>query len=184
MKRILVLILLGAAWGYVSPQVAAGTDQKPTDDKVYEAKEVDSRIKILSKPEAEYTNEATEQHVVGVVRLSAVFTGSGEIRNIEVVNGLPAGLSEQAVAVARQITFSPAMKDGHPVSQRVMIVYTFEIARRIIHGQHFPKLFYDERCRDYSYISAENMVFFTGEKEAKKAGYKKSKTCPGGVIIP
>jgi hypothetical protein len=59
-----------------------------------------------------------------------------------------------------------------------MLEYRFDLVERIIHAQRFPKLFYDEDCRDYSNIASENMVFFTSEKEAKKAGYKKSKTCP------
>jgi TonB family protein len=174
-KRLLILILLSPALGYVSHQDPAPT---PTDEKIYEAKEVDSSVKILSKPEASYTFAAVRQHVVGVVRLTAIFTRNGEIRNVQVVNGLPAGLTENAIAVARQIAFTPAMKNGHPVSQKLMIVYSFELFETVIHGQQFPKLFYDQRCRDYSNIAAENMVFFTSEKEAKKAGYKKSKTCP------
>lgn len=100
------------------------------------------------------------------------------MRNIEVVNRLPAGLTENAIAAARKITFTPAMKDGHPVSQMVILEYRFELFDRIIHGQRISKLFYDERCRDYSNIASWDMVFFTSEKEAKKAGYKKSKTCP------
>ena len=180
MKRVLALILLSTASGYLSHQNPARTDQNPsgTDDKVYEAKEVDSSVKVLSKPDPRYTQEALRQHVVGVVKLTAVFAGDGEIKNIQVTNGLPAGLTESAIAVARKITFTPAMKEGRPVSQRMIIEYRFELMERIIHGQRFPKLFYDERCRDYSNIAPENMVFFTSEKEAKKAGYKKSKTCP------
>lgn len=180
MKLILVLILLAIATAYLLPQDPAQTDQKqaPTNEKVYERKEVDSTVKILSKPEPAYTNEASEQHVVGVVRLTAIFRHDGAIRNIEVVNGLPAGLTENAIAAARKITFTPAMKEGQPVSQKLMIVYQFQILERIIHGQRMPKLYFDKRCDDYFNIPSWNMVFFTSEKEAKKAGYKKSKTCP------
>ena len=172
MKPILIVILLATASGY------SFQDPNQTDNKVYEPKQVDSSIKILSKPEARYTPQASKQHVVGLVRLSAVFTAKGEIRDVQVLNGLPAGLTENAIAVARQITFEPAMKDGRPVSVRMIVVYSFELFETIIHGQLFPKVFYDERCRDYTNIAADNMVFFTSEKEAKKAGYKKSKTCP------
>jgi len=70
------------------------------------------------------------------------------------------------------------MKDGQAVSVQMVLTYKFDLVGTIIHGQRFPALFYDERCRDYSNIASENMVFFTSEKEAKKAGYKKSKTCP------
>lgn len=173
MKHLLMLMLLSMA---LSHSILA---QEPNpDEKVYEGKEVDTKVKILSQPDAVYTFQAAREHVVGTVTLVAVFTGSGEIRNIEVVYGLPAGLTENAISVARKITFTPAMKGGHPVSQKMQLEYRFELTERIIHGQHFPKLFYDESCRDYTNIAPDNMVFFTSEKEAKKEGYKKSKTCP------
>ena len=70
------------------------------------------------------------------------------------------------------------MKDGQPVSVRMVLVYSFELFERVIHAQKYPALFYDERCRDYTNIESENMIFFTSEQDAKKAGYKKSKTCP------
>ena len=178
MKPLLILILFSISSIYLSPQNLAQTDQKAPDEKVYDAKDVDTKVKILSMPDPGYTYEATRQHVVGVVKLSAVFTSSGDVRNIQVVNGLPAGLTENAIAVARQITFTPATKDGQAVSVQMILRYKFDLVGPIIHGQRFPALFYDERCRDYSNIAAENMIFFTSEKEAKKAGYKKSKTCP------
>lgn len=173
MKHLLLLILLSLVLSHAS--LAQGQN---ADEKVYEGKEVDVKVKILSQPDAVYTNQAAREHVVGTVTLIAVFTGSGEIRNIEVVNGLPAGLTENAIAVARRITFTPAIKDGHPVSQKMQLEYNFQLTERVIHGQHFPKVFYDESCHDYTNIAPNNMVFFTSEKEAKKAGYKKSKTCP------
>jgi TonB family protein len=180
LKKLFQLILLSMVSVWPSNQNLAQTDQnpKPPDEKIYDAKEVDRKVEILSMPDPVYTSEASRQHVVGVVKLTAVFTGNGEVRNIQVVNGLPAGLTENAIAVARKITFTPAKKDGRSVSQQMVLVYQFELFEQIIHGQRFPKLFYDERCRDYSNIASENMVFFTSEKEAKKAGYKKSKTCP------
>jgi len=173
MKHTLIVILLLTASGYLSQP-----NQAQSDEKVYLGKEVDTKVKILSQPKADSTFEATRNHVVGVVTLTAVFTGSGEIRNIEVVHGLPAGLTENAIAAARKITFTPAIKDGHPVSQEMQLEYSFALTERIIHGQNFPKLFYDVSCHDYSNIAPNNMVFFTSEKEAKKAGYKKSKRCP------
>lgn len=59
-----------------------------------------------------------------------------EIRDVRVVNGLPAGLTENAIAVARQITFTPATKNGSPVSVRMMLVYSFDLSERVIHRQN------------------------------------------------
>jgi hypothetical protein len=180
LKSLLILILFSVSSTYLSHPNVAQTDQdsKAPDEKVYDPKDVDTKVKILSMPDPGYTSEATRQHVVGVVKLTAVFTSRGDIRNIQVVNGLPAGLTDNAIAVARHITFTPAMKDGQAVSVQMFLTYKFDLVGPIIHGQRFPALFYDESCRDYSNIASENMIFFTSEKEAKKAGYKKSKTCP------
>ncbi len=180
LKPLLILILFSVSSTYLSHHNRAQTDQdsKAPDEKIYDPKDVDTKVKILSQPDPAYTYEAGRQHVVGVVKLTAVFTSSGDVRNIQVINGLPAGLTENAIAVARQITFTPAMKDSRAVSVQIFLEYRYELTERVIHGQRFPALFYDESCRDYSNIASENMIFFTSEKEAKKAGYKKSKTCP------
>ena len=37
------------------------------------------------------------------------------------------GLPEQAIAAARQIKFTPAVKDGHPVSVQVVLEYYFSL---------------------------------------------------------
>lgn len=41
---------------------------------------------------------ALRQRVAGIVKLTAVFAGSDEIKNIQVINGLPYGLTENAIA--------------------------------------------------------------------------------------
>jgi hypothetical protein len=43
------------------------------------------------------------------------------------VSGLPYGLTEKAIAAARQIRFQPAMKDGRAVSQFIQIEYNFNL---------------------------------------------------------
>jgi TonB family protein len=65
--------------------------------------------------------------VTGLVRLRAIFSSSGEVTNITVIKGLPSGLTEKAIAAARQIRFQPALKDGHVVSQWVTLEYNFNI---------------------------------------------------------
>jgi len=112
---------------------------------------------------------------VGVIKLRVVFAADGLVKYIEVRQDLPAGLTESAVRAARRITFNPAIKDGNPVSQRMALEYSFNLSERIIHGQQFPKVYYDESCRDYSNIAPKNMIFFTSEKAANKAGSKKSR---------
>jgi TonB family protein len=77
--------------------------------------------------EPQYTEEARENAVSGTVVLRAVFSASGDVTNIRVVSGLPYGLTESAVEAAREIRFSPAVKDGRPVSQYIQIEYNFNL---------------------------------------------------------
>ena len=80
---------------------------------------------ITYKPEPGFTEEARKNNVTGVVRLRAVLHASGAIQSISVVKGLPDGLTEKAIAAARQIRFEPAQKDGRKVSQYVILEYRF-----------------------------------------------------------
>jgi len=84
-------------------------------------------LKILSKPRANYTNEARENNLQGTVALRVVFLDSGKIGKVSTINGLPHGLTEQAMAAAMQIKFSPATKKGKPVTATKTVQYSFTI---------------------------------------------------------
>jgi protein TonB len=100
-----------------------GTDY----NKVFSGKDVSSKARVLSKPEPQYTEDARKNQIVGTVVLRAVFTSGGQVSNIRAVSGLPFGLTERAIAAARQIKFSPATKDGHPVSMYIQLEYNFNL---------------------------------------------------------
>lgn len=89
--------------------------------------EVTKKALITYKPEPPFTEWARRFGVTGVVRLRAILHSSGAMQNISVVKGLPHGLTEKAIAAARQIRFEPAQKDGRPVSQYVVLEYNFNI---------------------------------------------------------
>ena len=82
---------------------------------------------ITSKPEPGFTEEARQNNVTGVVRLRAVLAADGRVRNVVAIKRLPDGLTEKAIAAARQIRFTPAEKDGRAVSQYVTLEYNFNI---------------------------------------------------------
>jgi TonB family protein len=105
-------------------------DESPKSDdytRVFAAREVDERAKILSNPRPDYTEDARHNNIQGPVVLRLVLAASGEVTNITVVRGLPFGLSEKAIAAARNIKFQPARKDGHQVSQSVQLTFTFSL---------------------------------------------------------
>ncbi|MBK9215836.1 MAG: TonB family protein [Chloracidobacterium sp.] len=84
-------------------------------------------IKILSKPRPGYTDSARQANIQGTVILRVTFLGSGGIGSISTVKGLPNGLTEQAIAAARRISFDPAKRDGIGQTVTKQIEYTFSI---------------------------------------------------------
>ncbi|MBC7911200.1 MAG: energy transducer TonB [Pyrinomonadaceae bacterium] len=117
---------VSVANGNTAPSSEAGV--KPVDDsKIFKPSEVDQKARLLSKPAPEYTVEARQNQVTGTVVLQVVLSSKGTVENIRAVNGLPYGLTEKAIAAAKQIKFTPAMKDGRAVSQYIKIEYNFNI---------------------------------------------------------
>ena len=87
----------------------------------------DAPLKILAKPRATYTELARQNETEGTVRLKVTLLASGDIGSITAITELPNGLTEQAIAAARQIQFEPTRVNGVPVSKVVTIDYSFEI---------------------------------------------------------
>ena len=96
-------------------------------NRIFSGKEVSSKARVLSKPEPQYTEDARKNQITGTVVLRAVFTSGGQVTNIRAVSGLPYGLTERAIAAARQIRFTPATKDGRPVSMYIQLEYNFNL---------------------------------------------------------
>ena len=100
-----------------------GTDY----NRIFKSSEVTSRARVLDKPEPQYTEAARKNQVTGTVVLRAVFSSSGSVMNISTIRGLPDGLTEKAIAAAKQIRFVPAQKDGHNVSMWMQLEYNFNL---------------------------------------------------------
>ena len=84
-------------------------------------------LRIIDKPDAGYTEEARRNNVKGRVLLRVLFGENGQVTRISVVNGLPFGLTERAIAAARLIKFEPAELDGKKVAYPLMVVYVFRL---------------------------------------------------------
>lgn len=101
-------------------QPAAGPDYAS-----YSKNPTFKKLRILSKPDAGYTEEARRNHISGQVVLRVLFGATGQVNNISVVRGLPFGLTERAIAAALQIEFEPAELDGKKVGYPLVVVYNF-----------------------------------------------------------
>ena len=95
--------------------------------RIFTGKEVTSKARLISKPEPQYTEDARKNQITGTVVLKCVFSSNGTVTNIRTVSGLPYGLTERAIAAARQIKFVPATKDGHQVSMWMQLEYNFNL---------------------------------------------------------
>ena len=96
-------------------------------NRVYRVPEVTQRARVISKPEPQYTEAARKNQVTGSVVLSVIFSESGDVTSIRALRTLPDGLTEKAIAAARQIRFLPATRNGHPVSVYMQLEYNFNL---------------------------------------------------------
>jgi TonB family protein len=114
----------------------------------------------LYREKAQYTNEARDNKIEGTVVLRAVFGEDALIRNIEVVRGLPYGLTEKAIEAAKKIRFEPAIKDGKLVSVRGNIEFTFNLYKDPIQPMDAylrPTILYREKAK-YTREAKDNKV--------------------------
>lgn len=116
---------------WFAPSPAQADPAKPpgtTDNRrAFTKSEVTNQAVITSMPKPGYTEEAYSDKVEGKVTLRMILSASGEVTDISVVKGLPSGLTEKAIAAARQIKFLPAQKDGRKVSQYITLEYPFKL---------------------------------------------------------
>ena len=115
-------ILPGEGGGLGPGGCGSGRYSKP-----FTVSQVDQRARLLFKPEPQYTEEARRNQIIGTVMLRVVFSSAGEVDQIRAVRTLPFGLTERAIAAARQIKFVPATKDGRPVSVQMQLEYNFSL---------------------------------------------------------
>ncbi|MGI8470142.1 MAG: energy transducer TonB [Pyrinomonadaceae bacterium] len=84
-------------------------------------------LKLLSNPRANYTDLARFYQITGSVRLRVTFSANGKIGAVSPMSSLPFGLLDEAMNAARNIEFTPAMKDGKPYEIAKVVEYSFTI---------------------------------------------------------
>jgi TonB family protein len=82
---------------------------------------------ITFKPRPVYTEEGRQLKVEGEVLLDVVFTATGQIKVVKIVQGLGHGLDESAIHAAEKIQFKPALKDGHPADFQAVLHIVFQL---------------------------------------------------------
>jgi len=88
---------------------------------------VTTPLNILSKPRAQYTDEARQAQVQGTVVLKVTLLANGTVGSIVPMSRLGYGLTEKAIAAAREIRFEPKKVNGVAQSVTKTIEYNFNI---------------------------------------------------------
>jgi TonB family protein len=146
--------------GGVPGGIPGGVVNPKDEDGTIHQMSVSLRPKILYREKAKYTREARGNNIKGTVVLSAVFGADGQISNIKVIQGLPDGLTENAIAAANKIRFEPAIKDGRPVSVRGSLEFTFNIDKDQVEQMDSslrPTILYREKAQ-YTQEAKDNQV--------------------------
>ena len=107
------------------PALDSQTDQ--ADPSIFSGRDVTRKVRVATKPEPHYTEEARRHQITGTIVLRAVFSSSGAVTNIRAMSTLPDGLTEMATEAARKIRFIPASKDGRFVSMWMELLYNFNL---------------------------------------------------------
>lgn len=113
------------------PPAGAQATQAAAPDRVFTSEEVTAKAFILSRQYPSFTpgarRAARDLRISGKVRLRVTLLASGRVGEIEVLSGLPYGLTREAVESTRLMMFLPAEKDGAPVAPVVFVEHNFQI---------------------------------------------------------
>ena len=114
----------------VAGALLVGCDSSPTEPcrgPMNVGGEVTTPRKIFA-PSPQYTEEARQARVQGVVIVQAIIDCRGDVTDITVLKGLPLGLTEASVEAISQWRFEPARLDGRPVSVYYNLTVNFRLA--------------------------------------------------------
>ena len=84
----------------------------------------------VNAPSPLYTQIAKEKGIQGMVILQAVISEEGTVGEIEVLKGMPYGLTETAAEALRQWTFEPATLEGEPVAVYYHLTFNFRLKEK------------------------------------------------------
>src|SRR5262245_7834042 len=101
---------------------------QPAEAKKRDTGPPQTPVEVLSKPRPEYSDEARSMKLEGEVLIKVLFTAAGEVRVLNVIQGLGHGLDQNAIRAAQQIRFKPAQRDGQPVDSTATVHIVFQLA--------------------------------------------------------
>ncbi len=82
---------------------------------------------VVDRAEPNYTETARKARIAGIVVVEAIIDKNGNVDNVKVIKGLPAGLSEEAEKAVRRWKFRPGTLNGEPVDTIFNLTVTFKL---------------------------------------------------------
>ncbi len=98
-----------------------------SDQMIYSSREIDTDVKVTSKPRPGYTDLARTRNTQGTVELLILLGSDGKVKGAIPTRTLANGLTEQAYMATNKISFTPAQKSGKPVAMLKAMSYSFSI---------------------------------------------------------
>ena len=97
------------------------------EGNIYNGKEIpsDHKAKIRNRTAPSMTQQALSDGTHGTVVIEAVLCRNGQVTDLEVLEGLPNGLTEEAIRSVLGIEFTPAEINFHSVSQKIRFEFSF-----------------------------------------------------------
>lgn len=81
----------------------------------------------LHAPQPRYSEDARKGRVQGVVILQAIIDAMGNVAEVEVLKGLPLGLTDSAIETVKGWRYKPATLDGKPVAVYLNLLINFSL---------------------------------------------------------
>ena len=86
--------------------------------------------RAISKVAPMYTEVARKERLQGIVILRLLVDATGKVAEVDVLKGLPLGLTETAIAAVEQWEFEPALHKGEPVAVLYNITVNFRLEEK------------------------------------------------------
>lgn len=112
--------------GGIGPSEGPGVGSGP--EGIYPAGEMGVTVpQLVYSPEPNFSEEARQAKVQGIVQLLVVVGKDGRTYDIRVSQSVGMGLDEQAIAAVRRWRFRPATLNGRPVATQIAVQVDFHL---------------------------------------------------------
>jgi len=135
-SAVFLVTLLRGSSAYAKQAIERGPD---SPEAQHAAKDVKPPV-LLKEVAPEYSDEARKAQLSGTVQVYLWVDRKGNPSHIKVVKSVGMGLDEKAVEAVGQYKFTPATRDGKPVTVDLYVDVNFEIVhKRVVLQQPDPQ---------------------------------------------